>query len=173
MPRTNSSPTRKTSTEPRLSRQRRPEAMSIEDWQTQLRRQFGREQAFVLKNLGAEPIFSEFTVTNPESNSRYRVAIRGANVGENFCSCPDFATNNLGTCKHIEFTLAKLEAKRGGKAALKNGFQQPYSEIYLRYRGARQICFRPGIECPPKLAREANKLFDTTNDGSLPHARFS
>src|SRR5262245_17515519 len=107
MPRTTDS-SRKTATEPRVSRQRRPDAMTVEDWQTQLRRQFGREQSFLLKNLGAEPIFSEFTVTNPESKRHYRVAIRGASVGENFCSCPDFATNDLGTCKHIEFTLAKL-----------------------------------------------------------------
>ena len=31
--------------EPRLSRSRRPEGLSIEDWQVALRRQYGREQA--------------------------------------------------------------------------------------------------------------------------------
>jgi predicted nucleic acid-binding Zn finger protein len=33
--------------------------------------------------------------------------------GGNFCSCPDYAMNDLGTCKHLEFTLARLEKKRG------------------------------------------------------------
>src|SRR5207247_1704387 len=80
----------------KLSRLHRPEGMSLEDWQTALRRQFGREQKFQLKNVGSEPFFSEFQVTNPESQNTYRVAIRGTEAGDNFCSCPDFATNTLG-----------------------------------------------------------------------------
>jgi hypothetical protein len=83
------------------------------DWQRGLRRQFGREQAFDLENLSSEPFFSEFRVSNPVSKSSYRVAIRGRGPGGNFCSCPDYATSELGTCKHIEhkhieFTLARL-----------------------------------------------------------------
>src|SRR5438067_7159580 len=85
----------------KLSRQHKPEGMSLEDWQIELRRQFGREQPFKLKNLGEEKIFSEFEVTNPISRNAYRVHIRGARPGDNFCACPDFATNTLGTCKHI------------------------------------------------------------------------
>ena len=53
-------------TEPRLSRTRQPEDSSAEVWQTALRRQFGREQAFGLEALGTEPVFSEFIVSNPE-----------------------------------------------------------------------------------------------------------
>src|SRR5262245_42878187 len=89
---------------PKLSRLVKPPHLSLEDWQIQLRRQFGREQNFLLKNLGEDKIFSEFEVTNPQSKSAYRVQIRGARPGDNYCSCPDFATNTLGTCKHLEFT---------------------------------------------------------------------
>ena len=78
--------------------------------QKQLRRQFGRSQAFEWEYVGAEPVFSEFTVVNPQSGNRYRVAIRGVHPGENFCACPDFATNDLGTCKHIEFVLGRRHA---------------------------------------------------------------
>jgi len=163
---------RKTSAAPRLSRLRRPDDISVEDWQTQLRRQFGREQSFLLENIGAAPVFSEFAVTNPESGGRYRVAIRGTAPGENFCSCPDFATNDLGTCKHIEFTLARLETKRGAKAALKRGFQPPYSELYLHYAGARSVRFRVGADCPPALARRAAKLFDQASGWTLAPDRF-
>src|SRR5262245_29369181 len=121
----------------KLSRLHKPEDMSLEAWQIELRRQFGREQGFRLKNLGEHPLFSEFEVTNPQSQNCYRVAIRGIQPGDNFCSCPDFATNTLGTCKHIEFTLATLERKRGGMSALRAGFQPHYSEVYLHY-GARR-----------------------------------
>lgn len=114
-------------------RTRKPEHMSLEEWQVALRREFGREQKFTLKNVGNEPVFSEFQVNNPQSGRSYRVAIRGRALGENYCSCPDFAVNTLGTCKHIEFALAKFEKRRGGKAALTAGFQPPYSEVFLRY----------------------------------------
>lgn len=83
--------------EPRLSRLRRPPELDVVDWQTALRRQFGREQHFGLKNIGQESVFSDFAVNNPASGTRYRVAIRGQALGQSFCSCPDYATNDLGT----------------------------------------------------------------------------
>ncbi len=144
----------------KISRLRKPAEMSLEAWQVALRRQFGREQDFRLKNLGGEPIFSEFEVTNPQTKRSYRVAIRGAALGENFCSCPDFAVNTLGTCKHIEFTLARLGRKRGGKAALALGFRPAYSEVYLHYGARREVIFRPGSECPPQLKTYARRYFD-------------
>ena len=166
-------PKHKAPAEPRLSRTRRPDDMSVEEWQIRLRRQFGREQSFVLENIGNEPVFSEFSVTNPDSGNRYRVAIRGVNAGENFCSCPDFATNGLGTCKHIEFTLARIEAKRGGKTALKSGFHPSYSEIYLHYGEARSLRFCAGAECPSALVKRAEKLFDQKAGGVLREAQLS
>lgn len=85
--------------------------MSLEAWQIALRRQLGGEETFALTNIGDRPIFSEFHVTNPKSGNTYRVAIRGSSPGSNFRSCPDFTTNTLGTCKHVEFTLAQLERR--------------------------------------------------------------
>lgn len=154
-------------TEPRLSRTRRPPNLPAADWQTALRRQFGREQQFGLKNLGSEPVFSDFAVSNPASRSHYRVAIRGAGLGQNFCTCPDFATNDLGTCKHIEFTLGKLQAKRGGKAALARGFEPDYSEIWLDYAGQRQVRLRVGGNCPDALRAQASLLFDADAQWAL------
>jgi superfamily II DNA or RNA helicase len=148
---------RRAAAEPRLSRTRQPESMSVEDWQASLRRQFGREQPFVLERLGTE---AEYVVRNPKSKGRYRVALRGMEPGDNFCSCPDFATNDLGTCKHIEFTLAKLLSRRDGKALLARGFAPPYSEVYLSYRGERRLRFRAGNECPPALARKGEIVCD-------------
>jgi hypothetical protein len=72
--------------EPRLLRTRRPPGLEVADWQTALRRQFGREQSFGLENLGTEPVFSDFRVHNPASGSRNRVSIRGRAPGQNFCT---------------------------------------------------------------------------------------
>ena len=143
------SPRARKSLEPRYSRTHRPDEVPIEHWQAALRRQFGREQSFEWENLGSEPVFSEFVVCNPDSGGRYRVAIRGAGLGDNYCACPDFATNELGTCKHVEFLLAKLAARRGGKTAFKNGYAPTYSELYLHYGAQRNLRLRPGSDCPP------------------------
>ena len=144
----------------KISHLRKPEDMPLEQWQIALRKQFAQKQNFRLKNIGDEPIFSEFTVINPETGGEYRIAIRGQRIGDNYCSCPDFAVNTLGTCKHIEFTLAKLQRKRGGKKAFTEGFQPVYSEIYLRYGAKREVMFSPAAKCPAYLLELASRYFD-------------
>ncbi|MDY0329040.1 MAG: DEAD/DEAH box helicase [Thiomonas sp.] len=159
--------------EPRLSRTHAPAAMSPIEWQRALRRQFGREQAFGLENIGTEPFFSEFRVSNSESNSAYRVALRGRLPGDNYCTCPDYATNELGTCKHIEFVLAQMERKRGAKTAFARGYRPAFSELYLRNDGRRTIHFRAGTDCPPAVVKAAGRLFDAERGWVLPQDRFS
>ncbi|HSY51006.1 MAG TPA: DEAD/DEAH box helicase [Thermoanaerobaculia bacterium] len=144
--------------------------MSIEAWQRQLRRQFGSEQAFLLENVGEHPIFSEFRVTNPERGSVYRVAIRDAAPGRNFCSCSDFKTNSLGTCKHIEFTLATLLARRGAKRAFRAGYQPSYNSVSVEYGPQRHVSFRAGRDCPDSLHSLARAYFDDA--GRLTPAGF-
>jgi superfamily II DNA or RNA helicase len=160
----------KPSKEAKFSRTNAPADLLPAEWQRGLRRQFGREQAFGLENLAGEPFFSEFRVSNPVSKSSYRVVIRGLGPGGNFCSCPDYATNELGTCKHIEFTLARLTKKRGAKAAFARGWQPAFSELYLSNEGRRSVHFSAGTDCPPALRQAASGLFE--RDGVLPEARF-
>jgi superfamily II DNA or RNA helicase len=151
---------RKSKARPKVSRTHRPPDLTLEAWQIELRRQFGREQKFRIVNKGPHPVFSDFAVTNPESRNTYRVRIRGRGIGDNACTCPDFATNALGTCKHIEFTLARLERRPEQRRALKAGFQPPHAEIFLQYGSRRDVRFRPGAETPPELARLAAVAFD-------------
>lgn len=128
-----------------------------------LRREFGQVQNFTLKNVGQHPIFSEFMVTNPDTERSYRVAIRSERLGDNFCSCPDFTVNTLGTCKHIEWTLAHLRKKRGGRRALSEGFSPPFSEIFLRYGTQRHVVFSAGAEASATLKKLAKEYFDENN----------
>ncbi|MHB1158387.1 MAG: DEAD/DEAH box helicase [Phycisphaerales bacterium] len=152
-----------------LSRQRRPEGMSLEQWQHALRREFGRSQAYRLENLGDHPVFSTFAVTNPTTQRRYQVTLRpkvcdkgqaGTSGGDHCCTCPDFAVNTLGTCKHIEFVLGKLERRRDTRAVLREPWQAPYAEVFVRYANRRQVIFRPGGDCPPDIAKSMAACFD-------------
>jgi len=145
----------------KLSRLRKPDGMSLEQWQIELRRQFGATQDLRLQNIGNQPIFSEFLISNPQTRTEYRVAIRGSRPGDNYCSCPDFAVNTLGTCKHIEFALFKLRSKPGGEKALAADFKQPYSEVFLCYAVKREVMFKAGAECPQPLKELARQYFDS------------
>ncbi len=156
---------RRRAKKPKLSRLHKPENLSLEEWQILLRRQFGREQKFRLKNLGDRPAFSEFLVNNPQSRNTYRVTVRGRRPGQNSCTCPDFATNSLGTCKHVEFVLARLERNREAVRELKAGYRPASSEIYLRYGALREVCFCPAADAVPELRRLAAKCF--TPEGVL------
>jgi hypothetical protein len=100
------------------------------------------------------------------------VVIRGLGPGGNFCSCPDYSTSELGTCKHIEFALAQLEKKRGAKAAFARGYQPAFSELYLRNDGKRCVHLRAGTDCPPAVKEAAAALFDADCEGMLPDDRF-
>jgi superfamily II DNA or RNA helicase len=48
----------------------------------------------------------------------YRVHIRSLTRRANYCTCPDFATNQLGTCKHVEAVLHRLAKRKGFKKAV-------------------------------------------------------
>ncbi len=50
-------------------------------------------------------IFGDYQVFSVSTKRSYRVALRGLGLFDNYCACPDFAVNTLGTCKHDEAVL--------------------------------------------------------------------
>ncbi len=151
---------KKKSTRLRISKTHKPDELSLEEWQRILRKQFAEQQNFRLKNCGDHPFISEFYLTNPETEKTYKLSIRGDVPGDNFCSCPDFRINNLGTCKHIEFALFTLKKKRGAKKAFGTAQTFPFSEVYLHYGLKREVRFRAGKEIPARLSVLVEKFFD-------------
>ena len=83
----------------------------LREEQIDLRRQRAAEGKFCIQNQGRNRVFSDYQVSNPATGGVYQVSIRGFEVGDNACTCPDFRTNTLGTCKHIEAVLAVLRAE--------------------------------------------------------------
>ena len=157
-----------------MPRTHKPAEMTLDEWQVALRRQFGREQKFKLvpadgtgvPDTGADP-FGDYLVTNPESGHTYRVCIRGANPGDNDCTCPDYAVNTVGTCKHVEFALGKLERRPNGRRRLAEGWRPPFTEVVVRYDAGhgRRVLVRPGTELDPAARRKAGRFLDA--DASL------
>lgn len=156
----------------KLSRIHPPAEMSLETWQTELRRQVAREGELKIKNLGQALVFSEFAVTNPDTGRTYRVVIRGDEPGMNFCSCPDYAVNTLGTCKHVEATLHRLRKRHA--AALREGHVPPFAEVYVRYGARRTVMFSSGTDCPAAMKKLAAQVFSPAGElKPLGFARFN
>ena len=136
--------------------------MELRDWQIGLRQQYGEKQEFELTNEGDHRVWSDFFVHNAERNSNYRVAIRGAESGHhNYCSCMDYRTNALGTCKHIEWTLHKLKNTHGNKQHFKKPpIERAYTSVYLHYGEERTLRIRIGSDNKEKYEKLAKKYFD-------------
>ncbi len=55
--------------------------------------------------------WTDYTVLSRASGKTYRVALRGLNPGQIYCSCPDFRKNTLGLCKHTLHVCRKVRRK--------------------------------------------------------------
>ena len=151
---------KKTSKTRRVSYHRQPEEMELNAWQIALRRQFAQQEEYVIENVGEQPVWSEFRVANPKVATAYRVALRAKEPGANFCSCPDFRTNTLGVCKHIEAVIHKLWHTRGMRQHFKKPYEAVHSSVFLHYGKERSIRLRIGSEAEEQLRSLAQPYFD-------------
>jgi len=76
----------------------------------------------------ADNPYGEHLLTN-EKGTTYRLTFRDHPNEIGYCSCPDYRTNKLGTCKHLMYAFAK---KKGTKNKLKKPqTTYPFIEVYL------------------------------------------
>ena len=76
--------------------------------------------------------WADYAVTSELTGKTYKVALRGENRGDSYCSCPDFKTNRLGTCKHILHILHRMRRKFDEKI-WKTPYRNNESFVYVRY----------------------------------------
>ncbi|NOQ21387.1 MAG: hypothetical protein GQ565_01880 [Candidatus Aegiribacteria sp.] len=101
-----------------------------EETQIARRRQRALEDIKSVANKGVHPLFSTYEVIS-RTERNYTVHIRSVEQLINSCTCPDYKTNTVGTCKHIEGVLLHLRktlGKRWGKLA---GEALPCTQVYL------------------------------------------
>ncbi|HJX70423.1 MAG TPA: DEAD/DEAH box helicase [Bacteroidales bacterium] len=143
-----------------VSYYKKPDYLTLEEWQYALRRQFASRRFFKIENLGAHPVYSDYKVYNPETKNSYKVALRSRDNSMNFCSCNDFKTNMLGTCKHIEAVLHQVKNEpKLAKIFSNEDYQPTYTSVYLKYESKRQIRIRIGSEKQEEFDRLAGKFF--------------
>ncbi|HSO18968.1 MAG TPA: DEAD/DEAH box helicase, partial [Desulfosarcina sp.] len=70
----------------------------------------------------------EHLLTTP-ADRQYQVTLHDPDAGNGHCTCPDFATNHLGTCKHMIFLSTMIRKESGYKARLA-AEKFPFVDIY-------------------------------------------
>jgi len=139
-----------------VSHLKKPEKMGVADWQIILRKQIASTIPFEISKLSADFAYGDYKVFNPQTHNTYKVAIRSRDNSRNFCTCYDFKTNLLGTCKHVEAVLEKIGKNKDTRKALKVEYTPPYSSFYIDYRSSQTIKLRIGTD----NSEEYHKLFE-------------
>ena len=121
----------------------------------------------ILKRPVSGP-YGDYTVKSA-SGRTYKVAIRGLELFENYCSCPDFAINTLGTCKHVEAMLLRLR-KRHQKTLEAAKFKRTRASISLQYGNTIEVRLRMPASPSPALLSLPAEHFDTS--GLLRRERY-
>jgi hypothetical protein len=100
----------------------------------------------------------------------YHVYIRSLDQRKNYCTCPDLATNHLGTCKHIEAVLHYAKKQPEYDRLLQQG--TPVSFVYLEWDSATDPVIRlhKSAQIEEGLTDELAEYFDAENKfkGRLP-----
>ena len=137
------------------------------DTQTQIDRRRERAATDIARvvNRGGHVAFSTFDVTSTTDRT-YRVQIRSLTELQNSCTCPDYQTNLIGTCKHIEGVLLNLKEALGEQWDELAAQAPPVTQIYLHHAEETTVRALPAEPVPPEIQALLDRYFDA--DGVLP-----
>ena len=134
----------------------------------EIRRRRLRAESEQMQVTNLDPGIDYFSNYNVHSGSKnqYVVEVRSLLERVNSCSCTDYDTNGLGTCKHIEKVLLMLKKKGKGKfqKAAKAGSTQV--EIYVNPENNKiNISWANEQKADSEIYKLLNDFFSA--DGSL------
>jgi SNF2 family DNA or RNA helicase len=105
----------------------------------------------------AENIYGEHLLFNEKRRS-YKITFHDYKREIGYCTCPDFTSNKLGTCKHLMWSFAHL--KKHPEQLRSLGNEYPFVEVYLDPLNHYQISwFYPGRIPDPEISSLLFKFF--------------
>ncbi|GFH98944.1 DEAD/DEAH box helicase [uncultured Phocaeicola sp.] len=146
---------------PKVSYYCKPDNLTLKQWQIALRRQTAEKENFAIFEHNTKDSPGYYSVVNSVTKNEYRVVYRGEESVWNYCSCMDFKTSQLGSCKHLE--AVKLWISRNHRKIYAG--RPSYTSLYLSYKGERKICLRIGTDHEDEFRQLAEPYF--TPDGVM------
>ena len=130
------------------------------------RQERARTEKFRLHSSDPRQPWADYTITSATSGKSYRVALRGEERGDSYCSCPDFRTNTLGTCKHILHVLHRVRRRFPAPAR-----RRPYRnrEAFVHVLYGEEVTLH--LQLPHKPDPELVKAVGSLADGPIEDVR--
>jgi len=119
------------------------------------RKNKAKKEGFIL--IPGETYKGSHTVQTKKGRN-YTVTIYNPAEQSGHCTCPDFATNHLDTCKHLIFTYNKLEEDKKFKNQVEKEVF-PFIHFSWSSRLSRPVCYYEQIE-DTEISEEIKKLFN-------------
>ncbi|QDU60114.1 RNA polymerase-associated protein RapA [Planctomycetes bacterium Pan216] len=116
-----------------------------------------KKEKFTLRSNDPSEPWTDYTITSAASGKSYRLALRGEEAGESYCSCPDFRTNTLGTCKHLLYALRRVR-RRFSAEARATPPRTPDSFIHVHYGEELELHLTLADDHGPDVAKAVGKL---------------
>ena len=105
----------------------------------------------------------------------WRVQIRSLSTPTNHCNCPDFATNRLGTCKHVEAVLHHLRKRAPRKFERQASGAPPVALVTVDWRAPTASAVRLTRPADSAVPEEIERFFDNEGlfQGRMPDDLFA
>lgn len=123
-------------------------------------------ERMTVRSINPDRPWTDYVVTSSNSGRTYRVAVRSLDGDDSFCTCPDFRTNRLGTCKHIMHLRAKI-ARKFSAAQLRSPYRRKRLSLGMRYGdfdGERPTGLQFFLPDPSTKAGGAEKMIEMVGE---------
>lgn len=124
--------------------------MSLKEWQIKLRIQAADKENFSITGNGN----GEFVVSNYSTSHKYEVVWKGLGHPLNRCSCMDFRTSRLMTCKHLEAVKKHIQTNKSYTS------RRYYSCLYVDYSASPRLRLYCAGKDAMKIRELGKRIFD-------------
>jgi len=121
-----------------------------------------RQEKMKVRSADPRRPWTDYTTISAASGKTYRVALRGEERGASYCSCPDFRTNTLGTCKHIVHVLEKVK-RRFPAQVRRRPYKRTRASLHLHYGSETAL----RLLLPDKLSANVEAVVRSLRDRSI------
>ena len=123
------------------------------------RRKRAEEESMRIRSLDSATPWTDYVLTSYNTGKSYRVALRGTEPHQSYCSCPDYRTNGLGTCKHIMHVTSKAR-KRFGAARMAEPYVRKHVSLRMHYGDDFGLRFNVPTRKNPSVVEIVGDLVD-------------
>ena len=135
------------------------------------RQERAKSEKFRITSSDDSKPWTDYTVASALSGKTYRVALRGEERGQSYCSCPDFRTNTLGTCKHILHLLDRVR-RRFPAAVRRKPYRNREAFVHVLYGEEMTLHLQLPDKADPEMVSLAGRLVDRPIDDARKLVEF-